>query len=126
MAQLLGVRPFITAGGCGDSLTPCLGPTRQSPLGASDHVPVGVRNMRGTRQPGDITSTDLFLIASARPTRRALFTASARLTLPISRRFILEGFGNLVIQSGTVEPDCRMTFAILDDNGHARAFKMNV
>lgn len=59
------------------------------------------------------SGTHRFLIASALPTRRALLTASARLTLPIWRRFILDGLGSFTIQSGTVEPDCRMTFAML-------------
>ena len=56
----------------------------------------------------------LFLIASPLPILWALLTVSARLTLPIARRFILEGLGNLVIQSGTVEPDCKMTLATLE------------
>ena len=38
-------------------------------------------------------TTCLFLIASPRPTRLALLTASARFTLPISRRFIEIGLG---------------------------------
>ena len=57
--------------------------------------------------------TDRFLIASFRPILLALLTVPMRLTLPISLRFIFEGFGSLSIHSGTDEPDCRMTFAIL-------------
>lgn len=64
-------------------------------------------------------------MASPRPTRRATCTVSGRLTLPISFRFILDGLGNLSIHSGTVEPDCRMTLAILDRklDGDANAEK---
>jgi hypothetical protein len=35
--------------------------------------------------------------------------------LPINRRFILDGFGSLATQSGTVDPDCIMTLAILSE-----------
>lgn len=52
-------------------------------------------------------------MASLLPILRASLTVSARFTLPISRLFILDGFGSLSIHSGTDEPDCRMTFAIL-------------
>src|ERR1700761_9290283 len=55
----------------------------------------------------------LFLIASARPIRRAGLTPSARFTLPICRRLSLDGFGSLSIHSGTGEPDWRRTLAIL-------------
>ena len=57
--------------------------------------------------------TNRFLMAAARPTRLALLTVSARLTFPICRRFNFEGLGSLRIHSGTVDPDCRITFAIL-------------
>lgn len=45
--------------------------------------------------------------------RLALLTASARFALPISRLFIFEGFGSFKIHSGTVDPDCKRTLAIL-------------
>ena len=68
----------------------------------------------GTRfTESQYTSTHRFLMASALPTRCALLTASARLTLPIWRRFIFDGLGSLSTHSGTVEPDCKITFAIL-------------
>lgn len=57
--------------------------------------------------------THRFLIASLRPIRLALLTASARLILPISRRFIFDGLGSFKIHSGTADPDCSSTFAIL-------------
>lgn len=65
---------------------------------------------------GQRVFTYFFLMASARPTRPALLTKSARLTLPISWRFIFEGLGSINIHSGTVEPDCRITFAMLRRN----------
>ena len=52
-------------------------------------------------------------MASLRPTFRAQFTDSPRATLPICLRFILDGLGNFRIHSGTVDPDCNKTFAIL-------------
>lgn len=63
-----------------------------------------------------LVETHFFLIASLRPTLLALFTASARFTLPIWRRFIFEGFGSFKIHSGTDEPDCSKTFAILSSS----------
>lgn len=45
--------------------------------------------------------------------RAAGLTSSPRLTLPIIRRFILDGLGSFVIHSGTGEPDCNSTFAML-------------
>lgn len=50
------------------------------------------------------------------PIERALFTTSGRLTLPISRLFILDGLGSFNIHSGTGEPDCSSTFAMLEDD----------
>jgi hypothetical protein len=58
-------------------------------------------------------SAHRLFIASARPILRAGFTASPRLAFPISRRLSLDGFGRLVIHSGTADPDCSSTFAIL-------------
>ena len=60
--------------------------------------------------------THRFLIASARPILPALLTTSGRLTLPIARRLSFEGLGSLSIHSGTVEPDCRITLAMLYHN----------
>lgn len=59
--------------------------------------------------------THRLLIASRRPTLRALLTISGLFTLPICLRFIFDGLGSLSIQSGTVDPDCRMTLAILEE-----------
>jgi hypothetical protein len=50
---------------------------------------------------------------SLRPTLRAVLIISGLLILPIRFRLIFEGFGNLRIQSGTDEPDCTRTFAML-------------
>lgn len=57
--------------------------------------------------------TDLFLIAVLLPIRLAAFTVAVRRIFPICLRFILDGFGNFRIQSGTGEPDWRRTFAML-------------
>lgn len=57
-----------------------------------------------------------FLIASLRSIFRAVLTISKRLTLPICLRFIFDVLGSFVIHSGTDEPDCRSTFAILSIN----------
>ena len=57
--------------------------------------------------------THLFLLASRLPIPSSLVTASPLCTLPIARRFILEGLGNFSTHSGTVDPDCSITFAIL-------------
>jgi hypothetical protein len=54
-----------------------------------------------------------FLIASFLPILRAGLTASARFTFPIALRFNFDGFGSFEIHSGTGEPDCRRTFAML-------------
>lgn len=56
----------------------------------------------------------LFLMASFRPILRASLTVSARLTLPICLRFIFDGLGSFNIQSGTDDPDCNNTFAMLE------------
>lgn len=45
----------------------------------------------------------------------ALLTASGRLTRPICLRFIFDGFGSFTTHSGTGDPDCSSTFAILGD-----------
>jgi hypothetical protein len=60
-----------------------------------------------------VTGTHLFLIASLLPIFRAALTVSERLTLPICLRFILDGLGSLSIHSGTEEPDCERTLAML-------------
>jgi hypothetical protein len=54
-----------------------------------------------------------FLIASFLPILRAGLTDSARFTFPIVLRFNFDGLGSLKIHSGTGEPDCRRTFAML-------------
>ena len=43
----------------------------------------------------------------------ALLTASGLLTRPICLRFIFDGLGSFVTHSGTGDPDCSSTFAIL-------------
>lgn len=87
-----------------------------SSLRARNHVPAIVidpqRLFAAPSRDGSV-ETHLFLIASLRPILLALFTASARFTLPIWRRFILDGFGSFIIHSGTVDPDWSKTFAIL-------------
>lgn len=87
-----------------------------SSLRTRNHVPAIVidaqRLFAAPSRDGSV-KTHLFLIASLRPILFALFTASARFTLPIWRRFILDGFGNFIIHSGTVDPDWSRTFAIL-------------
>ena len=86
-----------------------------APLRSSDHFPgqwckfIDRRKMLASEPQ----VTHRFLIASLRPIRLALLTASARLILPISRRFIFDGLGSFKIHSGTADPDCSSTFAIL-------------
>ena len=43
----------------------------------------------------------------------AWLTASDRLTRPICLRFIFDGLGSLATHSGTGDPDCSSTFAML-------------
>ncbi len=52
-------------------------------------------------------------MAAWRPILRAVLTVSARATFPICLRLSLEGLGSFVIHSGTGEPDCNKTFAML-------------
>ena len=68
---------------------------------------------RQLQELAETGSAHRLFIASARPILRARLTASPRLAFPISRRFSLDGFGRLVIHSGTADPDCSSTFAIL-------------
>jgi hypothetical protein len=63
----------------------------------------------------------------------ALLTASGRLTRPICFRFIFDGFGSFATHSGTGDPDCSSTFAMLTGssegggkknfNEHAHGFR---
>lgn len=69
--------------------------------------------INGQAQRSRLIIAHLFLIASFRPIFLAEFTTSARLTFPMDFLFIFEGFGNLSIHSGTVEPDCSSTLAML-------------
>lgn len=61
----------------------------------------------------NVVITYRFFMASLRPIFRAVLTISERLTLPICLRFIFDGLGSLSIQSGTEDPDCNKTLAML-------------
>lgn len=62
---------------------------------------------------GTFETTHRFFKARLRPIDLALLTVSGRLTRPICLRFIFDGFGSLITHSGTGDPDCSSTFAIL-------------
>jgi len=62
---------------------------------------------------GTLRATHRFFKARLRPIVLALLTTSGRLTRPICLRFIFDGLGSFTTHSGTGDPDCSSTFAML-------------